>query len=207
MAHVERSPHGGFPPDRRTWRGLVRAAVTDRDALARLLDPIAAGAAGGDDEALEDLIWAVDELHLARAAIRLLVVQDADAQDVEQDVLITVAETIGSFRAEARFTTWLHQVARYKAIAHLRRRRDAMALDEHEGGDATHISSTIATRTVLDAAIGALPNLYRDAVMLRDVQQLPYNEVAERLGLNLNTVKARVARGRALAAAKLRSGQ
>ncbi len=135
-------------------------------------------------------------------------VQEADAEEVEQDVLVVVAETIGSFRGEARFTTWLHQVARFKAIAHLRRRRDALRLGEEEGvGDAVRISSMIASRTVLDDAIGGLPDLCRDAVVLRDVEQLPYAEVAERLELNLNTVKARVARGRALAAAKLREGR
>ncbi len=74
-------------------------------------------------------------------------------------------------------------------------------------GDAVRISSMIASRTVLDDAIGGLPDLYRDAGVLWDVEQLPYAEVAERLELNLNTVKARVARGRALAAAKLREGR
>lgn len=74
-------------------------------------------------------------------------------------------------------------------------------------GDAVRISSMIASGTVLDDAIGGLPDLYRDAVVLRDVEQLPYAEVAERLELNLNTVKARAARGRALAAAKLREGR
>lgn len=209
MTHLgEPSPGPATPADRRTWRGLVRAAAADRDALVALLDPVASRAASDDHEALEALIWAVDELHLARSAIRLLVVQEADAEEVEQDVLVVMAETIGSFRGEARFTTWLHQVARYKAIAHLRRRRDALRLgEEEEVGDAVRISSMIASRTVLDDAIGGLPDLYRDAVVLRDVEQLPYAEVAERLELNLNTVKARVARGRALAAAKLREGR
>lgn len=209
MTNVEdpSSRPGATAVERRSWRSQVRAAGSDRDALAGLLDATAVRAAGGSDEALEDLIWAVDELHLARSAIRLLVVQEADAEEVEQDVLIAVAETIGSFRAEARFTTWLHQVARYKAIAQLRRRRDAVALVDEEMSDAARISSMIATRTVLDAAIAGLPDLYREAVVLRDVEQLPYSEVADRLGLNLNTVKARVSRGRALAAAKLRAGR
>lgn len=194
------SRHGGRSVERGTWQREVR--VANRDALGNLLDTRASCAASGDADALEDLIWAVDDLHLARPAVRLLVVQDADAEEVEQDVLVAVAETIGTFRGEARFTTWLHQVARYKAIAQLRRRRNSAPLDE-KVGDAARISSIIATRTVLDEAIGGLPDLYRDAVVLRDVEQLPYNEVADRLGLNVNTVKARVARGRALAAAKL----
>ncbi len=190
--------------ERRTWRGRLQAA--GRGALGDLLDPVATRAAGGDEEALEDLIWAVDELHLARPAVRRLVVQESDAEEVEQDVLVAVAETIAGFRGDARFTTWLHQLARFKAIAQLRRRKESFVLDE-EMGDAARISSIIATRTVLDEAIGGLPDLYRAAVVLRDVEQRPYAEVAERLGVNINTVKARVARGRALAASRLRAGR
>jgi len=182
----------------------VRAAASARDALADVLQPVAVRAAAGDSDALEDLIWAVDELRLARPAVRRLVVREADAEEVEQDVLVAVAETIGSFRGDARFTTWLYPVARHKAIAHLRRRNNALALGA-EVGDAARISSIIASRTVLDSVIGAMPELYREAIVLRDVEERPYAEVAERLGVNINTVKSRVARGRALAAARLRA--
>lgn len=170
---------------------------------ADLLDDVADRAAAGEVGALEDLLWAIDELRLARPVIRRLIVQDADAEEVEQDVLVAVAESVGSFRGEARFTTWLHEVARHKAIARLRRRRETVPLHEHVG-DAARISSVIAARTALDGAIRSLPDLYRAAVVLRDIEQCEYAEVAERLGLNVNTAKARVARGRALVAARLR---
>ncbi len=186
-----------------SWRKALRTAE-DRDARSDLIDAVALRASGGDAVALNDLLWVIDELHLARPAIRRLVVQDADAEDVEQDVLVAVAETIASFRGQARFGTWLHQVARFKAIAHLRRRRDTVTLDE-DLGDAARISSIIATRTALDDAIRALPEGYREALVLRDIERCPYTEVAERLGLNLNTAKSRVARGRALTAARLRA--
>ncbi len=187
-----------------SWRKALRAAG-DREARSDLIDAVALRAAGGDVVALDDLLWVIDELHLARPAIRRLVVQDGDAEEVEQDVLVAVAETVHSFRGDARFTTWLHQVARFKSIAHLRRRRDTVTLDEDPGGDAARISSIIATRAVLDDAIRDLPAGYREALVLRDIEQCPYTEVAERLGLNLNTAKSRVARGRALAAARLRT--
>lgn len=191
---------------RRAWRQQVRDVGPDGASRAELLDPTARRAAGGDLAALEDLLWAIDELKLARRAIRRLVVAEADAEEVEQDVLIAVAETISSFRGEARFTTWLHQVARHKSIALLRRRRPAAELPE-EVGDAARISSVIATRFALDEAIGGLPEHYRRAVVLRDVERRPYAEVAQRLGLNLNTAKTRVARGRALAAAALQASR
>ncbi len=164
---------------------------------------MAGRAATMDLLALEDLLWALDELKLVRRSIRRLVIDEADAEDVEQDVLVAVAESIHTYRGEARFSTWLHQIARHKAIAHLRRRQHTDPLTE-DLGDSARISSIIATRTVLDDAIGGLPAIYRDAVVLRDVERRPYAEVAERLAVNVNTAKTRVARGRALAAARLR---
>lgn len=189
--------------ERRRWRNDVLAVPSDGEGRATLLDPMAGKAATADLAALEDLLWAIDELKLVRRSIRRLVIDDADAEDVEQDVLVAVAESIHTYRGEARFTTWLHQVARHKAIAHLRRRQRTEPLVD-DLGDAARISSMIATRTVLDDAIAGLPDLYRDAVVLRDVERRPYVEVADRLGVNLNTAKTRVARGRALAAARLR---
>lgn len=175
----------------------------DSDARSELLDPVAARAADDDLEALEDLLWAVDELGLARRSIRRLLVDDRDAEEAEQDVLVAVAETIPSFRGDARFTTWLHQIARHKSIALIRRRREVDPLPD-DLGDAARISSMIATRADLDGAINALPDLYRSAVVLRDVEHRPYDEVAVELDINVNTAKTRVARGRALAAAHLR---
>lgn len=191
----------------RWWRQQVTAVGPDGADRADLLDPVALRASAGDVDALDDLLWAIDELKLARRTIRRLVVADVDAEEVEQDVLVAVAETIAAFRGEARFTTWLHQVARHKAIAALRRRDHATPLRDDDMGDAARISSTIATRTALDGAIGGLPDLYRDAVVLRDVERCPYVEVAARLDLNVNTAKSRVARGRALAAAALRDAR
>jgi len=156
--------------------------------------------------ALDELLWAVDELKLARRTIRRLVVAEADAEEVDQDVLVAVAETIAGFRGDARFTTWLHQVARNKAIALLRRRRQTTPLQD-DMGDAARISSAIATRSALDEAISGLPELYRAAVVLRDVERRSYAEVADRLAVNVNTVKTRVARGRALAAVALKDSR
>jgi RNA polymerase sigma factor (sigma-70 family) len=186
----------------------LRAAAGDRARLGELLDGLAADAAAGGRDALETLVWAIDGLGLCRPVIRRLVINEADVDDVAQDLLVAVAETIASYRGDAPFTAWLTRVARFKAIAHLRRKRDADTLDHEamrrlEPSDAARISSVLATRATLRDAFAVLPPHYRDAVVLRDVQQLPYDEVARRLGVNLNTAKSRIARGRALAAAAL----
>jgi len=67
------------------------------------------------------------------------------------------------------------------------------------------MSSLIATRATLRDVLAGLPDRYRGPVTLRDVEGLPYTEVAERLGRSVGTVKSQVARGRALVAAALRS--
>jgi RNA polymerase sigma-70 factor, ECF subfamily len=196
-------PAGPYPG--RVDAGEVRAALTrsraDRAALAEVLDPLARAAAGGDQAALEQVLWAVDELRLARPTISALLLDESDADDVHQEVLIAVAEGIGRFRGEGRFTTWLHPVARNKAVDALRRRRDGRALADTDA--VARISSLIATRTVLDEAIAGIPDPYRDAVVLRDVEGLTYEQVAQRLDVPLNTVRTRISRGRAIAAARL----
>lgn len=185
-------------------RQTLAAAAAQPERLSGLLDELAVAAAQGSDDALEELIWAVDKLALGRRAVHRVILNEPDVDDVTQDVLIAVAESIGSFRGEARFTTWLHQVARYKAIAHLRRQRDEAALDEElEVTDSVRISSLLAGRDRVDALLAVLPEHYRAAVALRDLDQLPYEEVAQRLDISLGTVKSRVARGRALVAARL----
>lgn len=184
-------------------RNGLRAAAGDPEILPGVLDEIARQAADGSLPAIELLVWAVDELGLARRAIERLVLDERDVEDVSQEVLVAVAETIGGFRGEARFTTWLHQVARFKSIAHLRRKRDEARMDDHEPTAVERISSQLASRVVLRDQLGELPTHYRDAVVLRDVEQLPYDEIAHRLAVNLNTAKSRVARGRALVAARL----
>lgn len=190
--------------DRDRWRREVLVAELDRRSA--LLDDAAAAAGAGDHAWLDDLLWAVDELGLARRTVRRLVLDERDADEVEQDVLVAIAESVAGFRGEARFTTWLHTVARRRAVDALRRRRLSASLLPDDMGDARRISSLIATRTALDAAITALPDAYRDAVVLRDVEGHDYAEVARRLGLNLNTTRTRISRGRALVAARLREG-
>lgn len=182
------------------------AALRANDQSDGLLDEVAAAAAQGSEAALDLLLAAIDELGLARGAIRRLVLTPHAVDDISQDVLIVVAEKIGTFRSESRFTTWLYRVARFKAIDHLRRSRDTVGLDdatEQEPSDAVRMSSLIANRALIRTAVDTLPEHYREAVVLRDVDGLPYEEVATRAGIPLNTAKTRVARGRALVAAKI----
>jgi RNA polymerase sigma-70 factor (ECF subfamily) len=181
--------------------GRIDAAVSDSAELAAVLDPVALAAAGGSAAALELLVAKVDRHRLAEPAVRRLILNGSDVEDVLQDVLIRLVRSIGRFRGESRFTTWLYRLARNTSIDSLRRRRDADSLPEDQAvSDAVRLSSMIATRESLNDLINQLPEKYREPVVLRDVHQLPYEVVAQRLDLNLNTTKSRIARGRAILA-------
>lgn len=177
------------------------AAVDDSSGRAAILDPLAMRAAAGSRGALGALLRAVDQFRLAQPAIRRLIVDGHDAEEVAQDVLIEIARSIGSYRGDSRFTTWLYSVARHTAAGFLRRRKDALSLGDRDVvAPGARLSSMIATRASIRSALDGLAPEYRDAVVLRDVERLAYQEIADRLGLNLNTARSRIARGRAMLA-------
>lgn len=179
--------------------------LADQHERNAIVDAVAQGAATGSTVCLDALLALIDEQRLDRTSIRKLIVNDHDADDVHQDVLIAVARSIQNFRGDASFNTWLYAVARNTAASHLRRQRDTQALADGDDAITTaqRVSSMIATRSALRDAVDALPVHYRDPVVLRDVEQLSYEQIADRLGINLNTVKSRLSRGRAMVATGL----
>ncbi len=188
---------------------MIQVALgADEDGRPALIDHLAGLAASGDDGALDLLLAVIEAEDLAGPAIRRVVSSPQDTQDVAQDVLLAVARSIGGFQGTARFTTWLHRVARNTAISYLRRLRSTDPLgDDEPVSESARLSSVIAGRAEVRAALDQLPPTYRDPVVLRDLQQLSYQEVADRLGLNLNTVKSRIARGRGLLARLIEDGR
>jgi RNA polymerase sigma-70 factor (ECF subfamily) len=184
-------------------RRLAGAVPDDRDERSRGLDALAHRAAAGSTAALELLAEIVDELGLARAGVRQVLVDESAVDDVTQDTLVSMAVSIRSFTGEAGFVTWLFTIAGRRAVDHLRRRRATEPLADDDVGEATRISSLISTRETVRQLVRRLPDRYRRAVELRDIERLSYAEAAEHLGLNVNTVKSHVARGRALLAATM----
>lgn len=177
-----------------------------RDTVDVTLELLARLAAGGSTLAVELLVEVLDERGIARRTVGRILVDEAAVDDVTQDTLITAAASVASFRGDAKFTTWLYQVARHRAIDHLRRQRATVPLGDHEQSAAMRMSSLIASREAVRQLLRRLPLGYREAVTLRDVEGLPYAEVATRLGRNVNTIKSQVARGRAMLAAMLETG-
>lgn len=173
------------------------ASRQDRD---RALGALAEAAQTGDTGALDLLLYAIVSRRLAEPAIRKLLFDPNDVDDVVQNVLIVVAEQIGTFRGEAVFMTWLQGVARNKALEYLRRKKDNDPLSSSVG-DATRMSSMVAADVAVQRLLDTLPQHYAQAVRLRDIEGLSYAHVAEHLDLNLNTARAHISRGRALLAA------
>ncbi len=176
-----------------------------QDDRGALLDQLARAASQGNRSALIPLIEIIDRYRLDRGPIRRILVDNEEVDEAHQDVLLAVAQSIGNFRGDAAFTTWLFAVARNTAAANLRRSRRTPEPTEDVDRPVTgqRLSSMIASRADLQSAVEQLPAHYREAVYLRDVEQWSYGRIAEHLDVPMNTVKSRISRGRALVAAAL----
>ena len=174
-------------------------ALVDSGAADDALDALAS-AAGDDRTALELLVETLDASGVVhRFAGSMLLDRDA-VDDVAQDALISIVQSIASYRGGGRFTSWVHPIVKRRVADHLRRQRETSVLTDELPLTAERMSSMIATRATVQQALTGLPELYRWPVVLRDVHGLSYAEVAERLGRTLGTVKSQVSRGRAMVA-------
>lgn len=147
-----------------------------------------------------------DRIH---AVCRRLAGNEADALDACQEALISIARGIGRFDGRAAFSTWAYRVATNACLDELRRRRrrpDLGLPDELDDGfsgtpDRSPRSSagieSVADRLAIDAALATLPIEFRAPVVLRDLCDLDYAEIAEVLEIPPGTVRSRIARGRA----------
>lgn len=195
---LRRALRGHDAPTARTI--LRETPTTDGDTLQEL----ALEAAQGSELATELLIERLDESGVLRRFARGALFDEAAIDDVIQDSLISVATGIGTFQGTAKVTSWVHRIVQNRVVDHLRRQRATAPLPEEDLGPGQRISSMIATRTTVQDALAALPALYRLPVMMRDIDGLPYQEIADRLERSSGTVKSQVSRGRALVAASLR---
>lgn len=176
------------------------------DAADDVLNQLAASAAAGSPYSLELLLALVNENRLALPAINRHIQDKELAEEVEQEALIAVARSIHRYRSESKFTTWLFSLARNTAITEIRRQRPTAAMSDDDPWDdmgQRRLSSIVAERDMVREAIDSLPEVFRETVLLRDVERLSYSEIAERQGLAINTVRSRLSRGRALLASKL----
>jgi RNA polymerase sigma-70 factor (ECF subfamily) len=169
-------------------------------------------AQGGDTKALDALL----RRHHDRiySLCRRLAGNDADALDATQEALMSVVRGIDSFDGRARFSTWLYRVATNAGLDELRRRtrRPVPVDDEQYGLDdrpdlrSPSVSGSVADRLAVDEALQAIAPEFRACVVLRDLCDLDYAEIAEVLDLRPGTVRSRISRGRAALAQVLGGG-
>jgi RNA polymerase sigma-70 factor (ECF subfamily) len=160
-------------------------------------DALALAARAGDRTALERLLH--DHADRIHAVCRRIVGNPDDALDATQEAMIAVARGITRFDGHTRVSTGIYRVATNAALDELRRQRRRPVPAEAEVAftadrDAT---GTVDTRLDVDAALATLPEDFRVAVVLRDLCDLDYAEIAEVLALPPGTVRSRIARGRA----------
>lgn len=187
--------------DYRAVGGLTSELVAE-GAADQALD-VLAEYAPGKRRALEILIEVLDGSGTVRRFAGRMLLDQTAIDDVSQDALISIVESIGSFRHGAKFTSWVYPIVQRRVADYLRRQREGVPLDE-EMLPGERMSSIIAARTTVQQALAQLPELYREPVVLRDIDGLSYAEVAEALGRSVGTVKSQISRGRALVAGSLR---
>lgn len=128
-----------------------------------------------------------------------------DASDAVQEAFVRAWRNIATFRTEQPFSPWLYRIAHNVCIDGLRRRPNALSLDVEmsEGRDPAdraagpeEAAEAAETRRMIRAAIADLPEKYRAVMLLRHGQGMSLDEIAEALGLPLNTVKVHLFRAR-----------
>lgn len=185
--------------------GTEPAAQIYRDAL--LVERLRQGEAEAYEELLRTYADAVHNL-----VFRLLN-QPADAPDVVQEVFMKVYRNLGSFQGKSSLKTWIYRIAVNEAYNHRRwfsrHRRNEVDLtgadDNTLGLDEIlpdrrrtpfELTADHETRALIEEALLRINPVFRSAVVLRDVEELSYEEIAEVLQISLGTVKSRILRGR-----------
>jgi RNA polymerase sigma factor (sigma-70 family) len=138
-----------------------------------------------------------------------------EAEDLTQDIFLKIFKALHSFDRRANFQTWLISISRNLCIDHyrsVRKERETMAR-EVDAADLMPVSrergphaelEQLDLRHLIREALAALPPALKEAVMLRDLQEFSYQEIADRLNLPEGTVKSRINRGRLELARQLR---
>jgi RNA polymerase sigma-70 factor (ECF subfamily) len=184
----------------------AQAGVSEEDAR------ILRGLRAGIEDAYEDLISRYEQ-PIYNMVYRLLGNQ-SDACDVVQEVFLKVFRGVRSFREQSSLRTWIYRIAVNEAYNHRRwfTRHCRWEVPMEADGNPEHGHSLESApdparspfdltldnenRALIERALGRINPIFRTAVVLRDIQNLSYEEIAEILQVSLGTVKSRILRGR-----------
>lgn len=184
----------------------AQAGVSEEDAR------ILRGLRAGIEEAYEELIQRYEQP--VYGMVYRLLGNQSDACDVVQEVFLKVFRGVASFREQSSLRTWIYRIAVNEAHNHRRWfarhcRHEVSMTDgrsEHGGGSIEYtpdrglspFEQTLESehRTLIEHALTRINPAFQTAVVLRDIQNLSYEEIAEILQVSLGTVKSRILRGR-----------
>ncbi len=173
--------------------------MTEQELIASVLS--------GDTDAFATLV----NTHQARVRIICLgyLFNASEADDAAQDIFIKAYERLSSFKGDAAFGTWISRIAANHCLdlirAHKRHHTDSLeALSEQHGDALANLlkpesgerSLSAEDREVLGKVFAALPEEEREILLLREVEELSYDEIASNLRCSLDAVKGRLKRAR-----------
>ena len=177
---------------------MMRTALhqlADEDCIAR--------AQQGDAAAFAELVRRFQD-RVFRFLLRLTRTRE-DAQDLTQETFMNAYAALPRWQPDAQFTTWLLRIARNLAYDMLRRsqRVDFVALEPEHAAQLVDTAPTpeavlhgVQRLRQLEAALALLPTEQREVLLLREIENLSYDEIAAVLDLPLGTIKSRIARAR-----------
>lgn len=129
------------------------------------------------------------------------------AQDLSQDVFLRVYRSLGRFRGQSSLKTWIYRICVNQCRSRLARRRlqpephsrdgaavESEPVDRSRGPEDLAMARETARR--VEAALMRVPRVFRESVILRDLEGLSYQEIGSILGIRVGTVRSRIARGR-----------
>ncbi|MCR4439871.1 MAG: sigma-70 family RNA polymerase sigma factor [bacterium] len=179
--------------------------VLVQESEAELIERAKAG-----DRAAQAAIVRRYEQMVYNVALRLTGNAD-EAEGVMQETFLKVLEALPTFRGDAQLGTWIYRIATNYALMQLRKRkvptysleeynldesRDLASFNRSLGDNPEALVLNAELRAVMEEAIEALPAKYKTAFVLKDMEGLPLQQIAEMLNLNVATVKTHIHRAR-----------
>lgn len=122
------------------------------------------------------------------------------AEDIVQDVLLTINEEIDTLREQEKLLSWMFRITRNEIAQYYRKKKEHIDIESLHlfDDDTKEASAQKELSTCLRPMIEALPNIYKEALTLGELEELPQSEVAKRLNISLSGAKSRIQRGRAI---------
>jgi RNA polymerase sigma-70 factor (ECF subfamily) len=162
------------------------------------IERLGRAAAAGDQGALDRLLTGIQPLILSRC--RRFLPNPLDAEEAAQDALFAIARRVSSFEGRAKFTTWMYQLTTNAAIdcyRKLKRRRSVLEAPPEIAARGSSPSVIAGARIDVLEAAEQLDRRLVEPVLMRDLCELEYADIAELLDIPIGTVKSRIHDGRA----------